>query len=137
MIFCPQLNSKTGDTFKGFIIRGFKKSVSDPKEEIPAGRFLDTNPEARRMPCHDQTSVTHTNNKDKSSQPFNKTLSTSSQNQDNGNIISNQKCLLDKNKDSTDANLDVFIGDDNDNPALYPTNKSHDNEVRIFRNNKG
>merc|ERR1719394_1698077 len=40
------LNSKTGDTFKGFIIRGFKKSASDPEEEIPAGRFLDTNPEA-------------------------------------------------------------------------------------------
>ena len=78
----------------------------------------------------------HTNNKDKSSQPFNKTLSTSSQNQDNGNIISNQKCLHDKNKDSTDANIDVFIGDDNDNPALYPTNKSHDNEVSIFINNK-
>ena len=67
VVFCPQLNSKTGDTFKGFIIRGFKKSLSDPEEEIPAGRFLDTNPEARRMPCHGQTSVTHTNSKDKRS----------------------------------------------------------------------
>ena len=54
---------------------------------------------------------------------------TSSQHQNNGNIISNPKCLHDKNNDSADANLDIFIGDDNDNPASYLPNKSHENEV--------
>ena len=74
----------------------------------------------------------HTNNKDKSSTPFNNLSSNSPKNQNNGNIISNQKCLFDKNKDSADANLKLFIGDDNDNPASYLTNKSYETEVRIF-----
>ena len=74
----------------------------------------------------------HTNNKDKSSTPFNNLSSNSPKNQNNGNIISNQKCLFDKNKDSADANLELFIGDDNDNPASYLTNKSYETEVRNF-----
>ena len=78
----------------------------------------------------------HTNNKDKSSTPFNNLSSNSPKNQNNGNIISNQKCLFDKNKDSADANLELFIGDDNDNPASYLTNKSYETEVRIFAFNE-
>ena len=75
---------------------------------------------------------TANSNKDKSSQPFNNPSLTSSQHQNNGNIISNPKCLHDENKDSADANLDIFIGDDNDNPASYLPNKSHENEVYYF-----
>ena len=75
---------------------------------------------------------TANSNKDKSSQTFNNPSSTSSQHQNNGNIISNPKCLHDKNKDSADANLDIFIGDDNDNPASYPTNKSLRKEVNVY-----
>ena len=75
---------------------------------------------------------TANSNKDKSSQPFNNPSLTSSQHQNNGNIISNSKCLHDKNKDSVDANLDIFIGDDNDNPASYLPNKSNENEVWII-----
>ena len=76
------------------------------------------------------------NSKDKSSKPFNNPSSASqlarNNNHNNGNIISHQTCLIDKNQDSADANLDVFIGDDNDNPASYPTNKSLRKEVNVY-----
>ena len=81
-------------------------------------------------------SAATSNSKDKSSKPFNNPSSASqctrNINHNNGNIIPHEKCLNDKNQDSADANLDVFIGDDNDNPASYPTNKSLINEVTVY-----
>ena len=78
-------------------------------------------------------SAATSNSKDKSSKPFNNPSSASqcarNINHNNGNIIPHEKYLNDKNQDSVDANLDMFIGDDNDNPASYPTNKSLKNEV--------
>merc|ERR1711992_142080 len=51
------------DSLKGFIIRGFKSNGS------PGGRFvnMNSNNDARIMPCSGQSSVTHANSVSKSS----------------------------------------------------------------------
>ena len=64
MIPCSCFQQLEGrDSLKGFIIRGFKSNGS------PGGRFvnMNSNSDARIMPCSGQSSVTHANSGSKSS----------------------------------------------------------------------
>ena len=65
---------------------------------------------------------TANSNKDKSSQPFNNPSLTSSQNQNNGNIISNPKCLHDENNDLNEDALSRSAGQEK--------SAEHENETR-------
>ena len=67
LLLYSQLNGT--DSFKGFIIRGFKSVGGVLNENSPAGRFvnMNTNSAARIMPCYSQSSVTHSNGNSKNS----------------------------------------------------------------------